>query len=170
MSCQPASSRSATSDCLPTATGARRSPFAGSVSVPPSRTSIHCSPRSRRPRSAGHAHNADAAPSTSSRVIRPLSRPAPTQHFSALPSTLPETTMPPSIPIRLHATVVAYPTCAALCGESAPGRSTQPSSQAIGFATESPTGATMANFGFPRAWSTVSALRKSYPIPIHPPR
>src|SRR5271166_6145308 len=33
-SCQPASSRSATSDCSPTAIGVRRSPFAGSVFVP----------------------------------------------------------------------------------------------------------------------------------------
>ena len=42
MSCQPVSSRYATSDCSQTATGARRSPFAGSVSAPPPRTSIHC--------------------------------------------------------------------------------------------------------------------------------
>ena len=75
-----------------------------------------------------------------------------------------------SIPIRLHAAMVVYPACAALCVESAPCRSTRPSSREIGFATESPTRTTVENFAFPRASSTVSALCKSYPIPIHPPR
>jgi hypothetical protein len=60
-------------------------PSAGFISAPPPLTSALCYLRRRNRRSADHAPCADAAPCTSSRVIRPLSQPPPTQHFTAQP-------------------------------------------------------------------------------------
>ena len=88
MCCPPVSSRSATSDYLPTETAVRRWPCAGFISAPWLQISARCYPNSRSLHSSDPVPSANAAPCMSSRVAPQLSHPALAQRFTAQPSTL----------------------------------------------------------------------------------
>jgi hypothetical protein len=78
--------------------------------------------------------------------------------------------MPTSMPTRFRAATDSHPVLTPPCLQSAPHASRHPSSRAIMFGTASPTQTALADFGCAAVRSTVSVLRRIYPIPIHPPR
>ena len=100
MSCPQASSRSATSDCSPTATDVRRWPYRGFIYAPRLQISARCYPNSRSLHSIDPVPSANAAPCTSSHVIRLANRSARAQRFTARLPILPEDMMLPCMSTR----------------------------------------------------------------------
>ena len=145
-------------------------PLEASSPAPRLQISARCYPNSRSLHSTAHARSANTEPCTSSHVIRLANRSARAQRFTALPSILLEETMRLYIPIRSLAPTVSRTACATLRLESAPHTPTQPSSLPTWFATTSRTRTDTPQSDCPRVRSTVSAPRRRYSIPIHPPR
>ena len=98
-------------------------------------------------------------------------RSARAQRLTAQPSILPEEMMLPCMPTRPRTATDPQPALAHLCPESAPHSSNtaiRPPNLVRNIHREP--GPATPQSGCPRARSTVSAPRRRYPIPIHPPR
>ena len=167
-SCLPASLRSATSDCLPTATAVRRSPSAGSVSVPPPRISARLLTRTAEVR---------AQP-----ILSPVQMRHPARHRtlfrcqlgSRLPA--PVASLRTSTHLEKKCTYACQPilvphgpqpALAALCCESPPHSLRKPSSRFHRFTTATRT-AHLAHSGRSGAQSTASLSADSIQSPyIH---
>jgi hypothetical protein len=170
MCCLPASSRSATSVYLPTATDARRWRSVGSISEPLPRTYIRCLPNSKGPHSTAHAHSASTVPCTSSRIVRLANFRKRLQPRTATPSTRLKETMLPSRPIRSHAAAASSSALAVLCLQLPPHGSQTPSRPTITVATASRTQPLAADLGFLRGQPIIATLHRRHRNPIRPPR
>ena len=170
MCCLPASSRSATSVYLPTATDARRWRSVGSISEPLPRIHIRCLPNSKGRHSTAHAQSASAVPCTSSRIVRLANFRERPQPLTATPSTRLKETMLSSRPIRSHPAAASSSALAVLCLQSAPHRSPKLSRLTITFPTPYQIQPIVAHLDLLHGQSIISTLRRRHRNPIHPPR
>ena len=75
-----------------------------------------------------------------------------------------------SMPTRSRTATGSHPALALLCLGAALYSSRHPYNRPIKFANAETSWSDMAHFGSPRTRTIVSALPRTYPIPIHPPR